>query len=447
MTQIAELNEKHAALIKQVREIRDAHQDQDMPADKAAEMEHLLDEADGVKAQLEALVSAAEAKRRLDDHAAWATQSAGQLPGMGTPRPDDGKWLPGVSQKDGAIYAGVGGREVKLFSAAELETRPALKATLTPEYRAAFDGYLRGKEYDAKALSEGTDTAGGFLVPVDFLAQLITRLPGVAVVEDLATVVTTTRDRVEIPRVKKASSDVTMYSSAVKFTMVAETPSSATETEPVFEQMALNVYTAQLFTKLSRNWAADAAFDVTSYLAEEYRRAAMLGKDDRFLTGTGVGEPLGLVNDPDIASVNSGDANLLTADGIKNLVYAVPAQYQANTTLVLSLDALKAIRKLKDGSQRYLWDPGNGGLVGGMPPTIEGRPYRVTDFLDAVAAGNKPIILGDFRNYWVVNRAGMSVQVLREKYAESNQDAYLAFLRFTGGVAVPEAFRTQTVAA
>jgi len=94
MTQFTELNEKHAALIQQVREIRDAHKDQDMPADKAAEMEHRLDEADAVKAQLEALVSAAEAKRRLDDHSAWATQSAGQLSAISASRTNDGALQP-----------------------------------------------------------------------------------------------------------------------------------------------------------------------------------------------------------------------------------------------------------------------------------------------------------------------------------------------------------------
>ena len=306
MPTVGELNEKHAALLAKVRSLRDEHKDKEMPADKAAEVDRLLDEADQVKASLEAVVAEAETKRRLEDHTAWARESAGALPGLGTPPTDAAKVLPGVGTKDG--FTGVtveGGAFVPLWRTEAADRSPALKATLTPEYKAAFNAYLRGQPYDGKALSEGTDTAGGYLVPADFMARLITRIPGVAVVEDLATVVTTNRDRVEIPRVKATSTDATMYSSNVRFAMVAENPAAVTETEPVFEQMALNVYTAQLFTKLSRNWAADAAFDVTSYLAEEYRRAAMLGKDDRFLTGTGVGEPLGLVNDPDISTVNS----------------------------------------------------------------------------------------------------------------------------------------------
>jgi hypothetical protein len=59
MTTIGELNEKHAALLAKVREVRDAHKDKEMPADEAAEVDHLLDEADTVKASLEALVAAA----------------------------------------------------------------------------------------------------------------------------------------------------------------------------------------------------------------------------------------------------------------------------------------------------------------------------------------------------------------------------------------------------
>lgn len=444
---LTELNEKHAALMQRVRALRDEFKDKDLPDEKAREIDALLDEADGTRAEVEGLLKSAETARRADEHAAWATESAGRLPGMATPPEGEAKYLPGVYFKGGAAYVETTGGALQLYTAAELRRQPGLKATLTPEYKGAFDAYLRGEEYDRKALSEGVDAAGGYTVPPDFLARVIQRIPGVAVVEDLATVITTTRDRVEIPRIKAATADATMYSSAVKFSMVAENPASAAETEPVFEQLALNVYTAQLFTKLSRNWIADSAFDVNSYLAAEYQRAALLGKDDRFLTGTGVGEPVGIVNDPAITQVSSGDANLLTADGIKNLIYALPAQYQGGTTLVLSLDALRSIRKLKDGSQRYLWDPGSGGLTDGVPATIEGRPYRVTDFLDSVAAGNLPIIYGDFRHYWVVNRLGLSIQVLREKYAESNQDAYLAFLRFTGGVAIPEAFRVQKVAA
>ena len=95
MPTVGKLNEKHAGLLAKVRELRDAHKDKEMPADKAAEVDRLLDEADEVKASLEALVAEAETKRRLDDHAAWARESEGALPGLGSQQTDAGV-LPGV---------------------------------------------------------------------------------------------------------------------------------------------------------------------------------------------------------------------------------------------------------------------------------------------------------------------------------------------------------------
>jgi HK97 family phage major capsid protein len=49
-------------------------------------------------------------------------------------------------------------------------------------------------------------------------------------------------------------------------------------------------------------------------------------------------------------------------------------------------------------------------------------------------ANNYPIIFGDLRGYYLVNRVGFSVQVLRELYAETNQILLLGRVRFGGGV-------------
>lgn len=207
------------------------------------------------------------------------------------------------------------------------------------------------------------------------------------------------------------------------------------------------MHTLKVMTKLSRHLVADAAFSVESLLAEEFGRAVLLGKDDRFLTGTGIAQPLGIVNDSTITTINSGSASALTADGIKSLVYGLAAQYQANSTIVLSLSALAAIRKLKDGDGRYLWDAGYGDVSGGVPSTIEGRPYLVTDFLDSVTASAIPMFIGDLSAYWIVERQGFAIEVLRELYAPQNMIGYQGFARYSGAVVNPQAFRTHTVSA
>lgn len=103
MPTVGELNEKHGALLAKVRELRDAHKDKEMPAEKAAEVDRLLDEADEVKAQLESLVAEAERRKRLDEHTQYATESKGALPGMGFERSVESKAIPGVGAKGGFV--------------------------------------------------------------------------------------------------------------------------------------------------------------------------------------------------------------------------------------------------------------------------------------------------------------------------------------------------------
>jgi len=200
-------------------------------------------------------------------------------------------------------------------------------------------------------------------------------------------------------------------------------------------------------TEVSRNLLSDSAFDVEGLLTEEFRRAATLGKDDKYLTGTGANMPVGIVNDADISTVNSGDANTLTTDGWVELVHTLPAQYRTGAEIALSRDALEVTAKLQDGNGRYYLDAMNGGISAGTPPTILGVPYRVSDFLDSVSASNIPAIYGNFGFYWAVIRAQLSIQVLREVFARQNENGYVGFLRFGGAVTVPEAFRTHTVSA
>lgn len=469
---IADANERHKALTEQIRVAMKANEGADTPAVEDAKIDAMLSDLDGITAEIKGYTADLETKAdrvaRLDQADAWRSESAGKLPGMGlggsaaVRSKGDDLARAGVQTKGGWIGAEVKGEFIPVYNEDEFGRSTELKASATPEYRAAFRRYLTAlKDQDVgakawevlhgaatKALSEGTDSAGGFLVPVQMVAELIRRRPGMAILAGRSTNITASSDRVWIPRVAAATTDATMYSSAVAITNVGETPTAGTGlTDPVFEQMAITMHAIKAETRISRFLIADAAFNLESLLAEEFGLAVLLGKDDRFLTGSGVGEPLGIMNDANITTVNSGSAAALTADGIKDLVYALPSQYRAMSTIGLSTSALTAIRKLKDGSGRYLWDAGYGDVSGGAPATIEGRPYLVSDFLDSVSASAKPMFIGDLSAFWTIERQGFSIEVLRELYAGTNQIGYQGYARFSGAVTNPQAFRTQTVSA
>lgn len=105
---------------------------------------------------------------------------------------------------------------------------------------------------------------------------------------------------------------------------------------------------------------------------------------------------------------------------------------------MMSDGAAKAARKLKDANGQYLWQPG---LIAGQPDTLLGRPAVVSDYMDNLAAGKKPVAFGDFSYYWIANRLGIVFQPLKELYATAGMTGFLAYMRVDGKLTLVEAIK------
>ncbi|MFP3624231.1 phage major capsid protein, partial [Burkholderia sp. SIMBA_051] len=94
-----------------------------------------------------------------------------------------------------------------------------------------------------------------------------------------------------------------------------------------------------------------------------------------------------------IQTVNSGDANAITSDAVFDLIYDLPSVYTLNARFTMNRTTQGKVRKLKDNTGNYLWQPS---LVAGQPATLAG--YAITELPDMpdVAAGAAPIMFGDF---------------------------------------------------
>jgi len=101
-------------------------------------------------------------------------------------------------------------------------------------------------------------------------------------------------------------------------------------------------------------------------------------------------------------------------------------------------DSAKLIRKLKDGDNQYLWQPG---LQAGEPDTILGRPVAISDGMPAPTTGNKSVVFGDMSFYRVADRSGKVMQRLNELYAANGQVGFRMFMRVDGKVTLAEAFQ------
>ena len=157
-----------------------------------------------------------------------------------------------------------------------------------------------------------------------------------------------------------------------------------------------------LTTKASRNLVEDSAVPFTDILTNLFADEIRLSDDEAFLVGDGVGKPLGLLNTADVPTVKSGHASQITADGLLDLFYGLPAQYRDKGVFVMSSATEAIVRKLKDTTNQYLW-------IGGFasaPETLLGRSVVTSEFMPAIAANAKPIAFGDFSRYVVADRLG-----------------------------------------
>jgi HK97 family phage major capsid protein len=158
-----------------------------------------------------------------------------------------------------------------------------------PEYRNAFWQYLSTRSVsdldveEHRALSKGTTTAGGYLVPTDFYNQLIRALRFMGNVASLATeIVTDNGDTIQVPA-NTAHGTAAWLAEAGSYTPSDET----------FAQIALNAFKATAKIIVSEELLQDSAFDLDAFLAREFGERIGVLENTAYIKGTGTGQPQG----------------------------------------------------------------------------------------------------------------------------------------------------------
>lgn len=294
----------------------------------------------------------------------------------------------------------------------------------TAEYREDFGRALRGKPLLHNVMSEGVDADGGFLVPEEFERQMVAGLEDANIIRTLAKVISTSAER-KIP--------VAATHSAAQWT-----PENAayTESNPTFAQKTIDAFKLTDLAKVSIELLQDSMFDLEGYISNEFSRAFGVAEEEAFCVGTGSGQPSGIFTENGgTVGVTAGSASAVTVDNLIDLIYALKSPYRRNAVFLMRDITVSGLRKLKDSNGAYLWQPS---VQAGEPDRLLGHALYTSPYVPAVAAGALPIAFGDFRNYWIADRMGRTVQRLNELYAGNGQVGFLATERVDGKVILPE---------
>lgn len=300
------------------------------------------------------------------------------------------------------------------------------------DYRKNFWNAMRSKvpmPNVTNALQVGTDSEGGYLVPDEYERTLVEALEEENIFRQMAKVIKTSSGDRKIPVV--ASKGTASW---------IDEEGAFPESDDSFGQVSIGAYKLGTMIKVSEELLNDSVFDLQSYISREFARRIGAKEEEAFFTGDGKGKPLGVLAATGGAEtgVNAASATAVTADELMDLYYSLKSPYRKKSVWVLNDSTIKAIRKLKDSTGQYLWQPS---LTAGAPDTILGRPVRTSAYMPAIAAGAKTIAFGDFSYYWIADRQGRSFKRLNELFAATGQVGFLASQRVDGKMILAEAVK------
>ena len=301
------------------------------------------------------------------------------------------------------------------------------------EYKRAFWNSMRNKmSYEVQnALSIGTDSEGGYLVPDEYEKKLVQALEDEVFFRSLANVIKTSSGDRKIPI-------VTSKGEAAWIDEGGQFP----ESDDSFGQTSIGAYKLATMIKVSDELLNDSVFNIENYISKEFARRIGTKEEEAFFVGDGKGKPEGLFGSADLG-VTAATVNI-TFDDVMDLFYSLRAPYRKKATWLLNDSTVKAIRKLKDGNGNYIWQPS---VRDGEPDCILNRPYRTSIYVPELAAGNRVMAFGDYSYYWIADRQGRSFKRLNELYATTGQVGFLACERVDGKLILSEAVKTLEIKA
>lgn len=264
-----------------------------------------------------------------------------------------------------------------------------------------------------KDMTEGDGTSGGYLVPTESRGDLLRVPDSAAVVRPRARKIPMKRRSLTMPMLDQGSTPAAYWKLdyyAGVLSYWTEEGGAKTESEPEFKQMELVAHKLAGYTQVSDELLADSGQALGPLLTSLFRGTITMREDFAFLRGTGVGEPMGILNSPVLVTQNRAVSNdIYYRDLTRMLGNFLPSSY-GNATWVASYLALPYLLTMEDGAGNNVFIPNaTGGVTQRIPGTILGRPLVVTEKVPSI--GNTgDVMLCDFTYYILGDRQSISIQ-------------------------------------
>lgn len=303
----------------------------------------------------------------------------------------------------------------KIKGMTEAEAKNFRKAYHFAEYAKAL---LNKDVSRVRALAEGTDADGGYLVPDEFRADLVQHMLTTQAIRNFATVIPMEGKYLEFP---KLTSDVKVY-------WGTENTAIATTTAD-FGNVVLTPFRLNAIIYTSRELFDDSAFSIMEVLRRRFVDRVADEENKVFINGNGTTQPKG-IDAETFRTVNAG--NSLSPDHITTAFYKLPEAYRNSARWLINSRTMAWMENRKDSNGAYLYPSLQSDVK-----TLKGRPVLVTDYVNS-----RKVFFGDLSQYYVGDRQQVTMEVTTEggNTWEKHQVGLKVIERIDGEVGLTQAF-------
>lgn len=306
-----------------------------------------------------------------------------------------------------------------------------------PEYRNAFWHHLIANQVDLdveeqRALSKGTTTAGGFLVPTQMANDIIRSSRDMGAIAQLCNEIRTSGgETLNLPA--NTVHGVASWTAEA----AAYTPSDET-----FANVSLGAYKSTSKIIVSEELVADSQFGLEGFLSTEFGERLGVLQNTAFVLGDGSGKPTGLLattatTNVTLATAAVGNTTSFSYSALVTAVFTLPRQYRRNASFVVNDGSARNLYLMLDSQNRPLW---NVNMASSGPDTFLGYPIYTDPDLPAPAVSVISLLFGDFKRAYTVRRAnGIGMQRQNELHSDSGQVGFRAYERVDGKVTLAAA--------
>lgn len=418
---IRELLDERAALVVQARELVDLVETEarDFSAEEDTNYNEIMEKVDGLGRRIDRHQKQEELDKRLAEPP--QDPAARDLPaGMDDPKEQERSKIFNLLNQDKysqAVRQYLRTGDVNVMAAEHVE-----------ELRSVYQE-LRGLQADL-------DTKGGYWLGMEMANQVIKAVDNQLFARQYGTIL-------QLEGASSGLGAVSLDTDPSDSDWTGEIVEVSEDTSMEFGKRELRPNLCSKLVKLSMI-LMNRLPSIDSFVSQRLAYKFAVTQEQAYLTGSGAGQPLGVFtasNDGISTGRDVSTGNTTTAiafDGLINAKYTLKGQYWRNARWCFHRDAVKQIAKLKDGDGQYLWQPA---VRLGQPELILGVPFDVSEYApNTFTTGLYVGMLADWSWYWILDDMMLSIQVLKEKYANTNQVGLIGRYSGDGMPVLEEAF-------